>query len=108
MPWPPQGLYADTPRRIRVYLRKNTWFNHICAYHPELNNCLDDVMNTISDPEAIYDDDGAYVSYRYSEKRGKYIMVIYHIVGRVGRVKTAYAVNDPIPEIMECNKVYPR
>ena len=107
MPWPPRGLCTDTPRRMKIYLRKDTWFNHICAYHPELSNCLADVIKTISEPEAIYRDGSAFISYRFSEKRGKFIMVIYHTVGRVGRVKTAYTVIDPIPEIMECNRVYP-
>jgi hypothetical protein len=108
MPWPTKGLYGITPRGIRVYLSKNTWFNHICANHPELRNCLDDILKAISEPEAIYLDRGTHISYRYSERRGKFIMLVYHIVGRVGKVKTAYAVMNPWIEVEKSIKVWPK
>ena len=108
MPWPRTGLYKTTPRGVRVFLRKNTWFNHICTSHPELKNWLDDILSTIEKPEGIYDDRGTLFSFRFSEKRGKYIMLVYRIVGRMGRIKTAYTVNDPFAQTRDLNKVWPR
>lgn len=108
MPWPKTGLFRVTPRGIRVYLRKITWFNHICANHPEIKNWLTDVLDTIEEPERIYEDRGTMFSFRFSERRGKFIMLVYHIVGKTGRIKTAYPVVDPYTQIKDMNKVWPR
>lgn len=108
MPWPITGLYRITPRGFKVFLRKNTWFDHICIYHPELRNWLNAILLAIEKPERIYDDRGTLLSFRYSEKRGKHIMLIYHIVGKIGRVKTAYTVDDPFAQTRGLNKVWPR
>ena len=106
MPWPKNGLFKITPRGIKVYLRRNTWFNHICAFHPELSNWLHDILLAIEQPEAIYDYKGTCFS--FSERRGKFIMLVYRIVGRAGRIKTAYAVLNPYVEVQGLNKVWPR
>lgn len=108
MQWPKKGLYRVTPRGFRIFLRKRTWYNHICASHPEIRNWLGDVLRAIEQPEGIYDDRGTLFSFRFSEKRGKFIMLVYSISGRVGKVKTIYAVIDPWPQVYGLNKVWPR
>jgi hypothetical protein len=112
MPWPEKGIYGIPPilRDVKVYLGKYKWFDHICANHPELHDCLRDVVMAITEPEAIYLDRGTHLSYRFSQKRGKFIWVVYHIVGRTGKVKTAYTSMTPWVEASDLglNRLYPK
>ena len=109
MPWPKTGLYRVTPRGEKVFLGRYKWFNHICASHPELRNLLGDVLATIERPEGIYRERNTYFSFRYSERRGKFIMLVYKVSSSsVGKISTAYAVMNPWVELEGCRRVWPR
>ena len=74
-----------------------------------MRECLSDVVKTLESPEAIYlGSKKTHFAYRYAEKRGKFIMVLYHRGTRQGRVKTAYATSDPYSIVADKIKVYPR
>jgi hypothetical protein len=95
------------PRGTKVFLRKSTWYEHICHNHPEMHNCLEEVLNTIIHPERIYSYREHRFSFRYSKKRGSFIMLIYKVSGKLGWVKTAYTVQNPYVEVEGYNRVYP-
>ena len=109
MNWPTQldAIVRKMPRGTRVFLRKSTWFDHICANHPELESCLADVLNTLTHPESIYQCRNERYSFRYSQKRGSFIMLVYKISGTVGYVKTAYTLPNPYVEVEGLNRVWP-
>jgi len=102
-------LKAISKDGAEVWLNNNTWFNHICINHPELRNCLQEVLDTITEPIAIHKgQNNTYFAFRWSQKRGRFIFVLYHRKGKTGRVKTAYETPDPAPEVAGLIKVYPR
>jgi hypothetical protein len=90
-----------------VWLNRNTWSNHICLNHPEMKACLGDISDTLQEPDAIYFGNNTYFAYRWSERRGKFIMVLYTKNNRQGRVKTAYMTSDPESIVLGKIKVYP-
>ena len=107
MPWPSSGLI--NPRNERIYLRQKTWFEHILRGHPELTNCLGDVILTIREPEAIYLDSvkRSFRCFKFCEMSGIWIMIVYAVHRKRGRVKTAYKVINPWNETQHLNKVWP-
>lgn len=108
--WPAGGLYRITPRGERVYLRKSTWFFHIVQSHPEMQNCLEALLETIREPEAIYRTKTGrktYLCYRFSERRGMWVVVIYGISGETGSIRTAYQVRNPATEVKGLNRAWP-
>jgi len=105
--WPKfGGVYGITPRGNKVYLRKKTWYTHICTSHPEIRSWIEEVLETLEKPEAIYDDRGTFISYRWFNKKGKFLMVVYSIFGSTGSVKTAYSVIDYYSQTKNWNKVW--
>jgi hypothetical protein len=107
MPWPNWGLCKTTPKGIRVFLRHDTWFNHIKVDHSELANYLGEVLETIEHPESVHADRNAYISFRFSEKLGMYIMVVYSAGGHTSKVKTAYTSINPYIEVASLMRVWP-
>lgn len=107
MPWPRSGIHKMTPRGKKVFLSKRAWFRHIQVDHPELANQLDEVLKTIEEPEGIYLDRAAYVSFRFSEKMGINIMIVYRLAGDTGTVKTAYTTFNPYIEVKPLIRVWP-
>jgi hypothetical protein len=106
MPWPDAGLI--NPRGETIFLRKETWFNHIYHGHPELRNCLGDVILAVREPEAIYKDKdrNAFVCYKYGERSGMFIVVVYEMSSGTGHVKTAYTSPQPYIELAYLPKVW--
>jgi len=90
-----------------VVLRKTTWFDHICLGHSEMHNCLGDVMATLERPEAVYAFKKERMSFRYSERKGSFIMLVYTVREHLGWVKTAYMVPNPYVEVEDYNRVWP-
>lgn len=111
MPWPKhlKAIVKRTPRGIRVFLNKFTWFEHICGNHPEVRNRLADVLITLEHPDETYAFRKNRYSFRYFLKRGSFIMLIYRVApeGRLGRVKTAYCVVNPYLEVTGYSRVWP-
>jgi hypothetical protein len=112
MTWPldKDAIYRFSPRGIKVFLRRSTWFEHICDGHPEMHNCLKDVLLTLEAPEMAYEDGPHGYNYRYSEKVGSFIMLIFRVSrtgARIGWVKTAYLTQNPYVEVSGMNKVWP-
>ena len=102
-----ENMKIRSKDKTDVWLNKKTW-NHIIEGHKEMRKCLPDIINTLKNPEAIYMGfNDTRFAYTYSEKKGKFIMVLYHRKGGIGRVKTAYATSDPDSVIKGMMKVYP-
>ena len=110
MRWPRHlnAIVKRTPRGVRVFLNKTTWFDHICANHPEVRNRLSDVTKTLENPDETYSFRKNRYSFRYFLQRGSFIMLIYRVGhGRIGSVKTAYAVVNPYVEVEGYSRVWP-
>ena len=61
---------------VPIRLTEERWF-HITEEHSELAGCYFEVLETIEDPEAIYEGkSGEYLAVREIEK-DKYIVVVY-------------------------------
>jgi hypothetical protein len=104
--FPRSGLFRITPRGKKVYLRKITWLDHIRTGHREVRNWIKEILLTLEIPEAIYDDKGTFISYRWLENKGKFLMVVYSLYGNTGRVKTAYTTLEVYKETRDWNKVW--
>lgn len=111
MLWPKRlrAIVKRTPRGIRVFLNRLTWFEHICVNHPEVRNCLGDVLKTMEDPDETYTFRRNRYSFRYFLKRGTFIMLIYRVGRgkRIGKVKTAYCAVNPYLEVKGYGRVWP-
>lgn len=109
MIWPKTkaALWRYTPRGIKVFLKKTTWYDHICRGHVEMNNSLEDVIRALERPEATHAFKRDRFSYCYSQRRGSFIMLVYKVSGRLGWVKTAYMVQNPYVEVEGYNRVWP-
>jgi hypothetical protein len=109
MQWPEnrEAIWRYMPRGIRISIRRTTWQDHICLGHPELHNCLGDVLKAIERPEAVYQSGNTRYSYTYSVKRGSFIMLIYKVNRNLGWVLTAYTVQNPYVEVEGLNRVWP-
>jgi hypothetical protein len=102
-----EAIPKKDPRGAKVFLRKTTWEEHICSNHPEMYNCLEEVLHTLMHPEKIYSYRDHRFSFRFSRKKGSFIMIIYKISGTLGWVKTAYTVQNPYGEVEGYNRVWP-
>lgn len=100
MPW------RRNPRGEIIYLRETTW-DHIIVNHPELKGCLGDVLLTVEQPDSIYIYGNAYHCFRYGDRSGFHIMVIYGASYGKGHIKTAYWVPNPYIEVNRLTKVWP-
>lgn len=109
MQWPDRrdAFPVVAPRGIKVFLKKSTWFDHVCSGHPEMHDCLEDVLKTIRYPDEVYDFQRHRYSFRYCLLRGTFIMLIYKVSGKLGWVKTAYTVLNPYLEVEGYNRVWP-
>lgn len=109
MRWPRRlhAIVKYTPRGIRVFLNKTTWFDHVCVNHPEVSNRLDEVIKTLEKPDETYAFRKNRYSFRYFQRRGSFIMVIYGVGARVGRVKTAYSSVNPYVEVEGYSRMWP-
>lgn len=104
--FPRSGLFRITPRGKKVYLNKGTWYGHVSNSHREIRNWIKEVLLTLEKPEAIYDDKGVFISYRWFNNKGKFLMVVYSIYRNTGRVKTAYPTLEVYKETRNWNKVW--
>lgn len=97
-----------TPRGKKIYLKKGTWLYHICDLHSELQSFRDEVLKTLEAPDAIYQDFNALRSFQFSERMGKFIIVVYHCEGKVGKVITSYtAVHNIYKEFKGLMRIWP-
>lgn len=97
-----------TPRKARVYLGWDTWHNHIITFHSVLEGCELEVLNTIEHPELIYFDKyrNTFFNFMHSEEKGMWIVVVYTVHGKTGRVKTAYVGKNPYSQAVPYPKVW--
>ncbi len=75
----------------RVFLTEERW-KHIVLRHPELENKLHLVLDTVANPDEIYiDTAGAFHALKkLSGEISDYIIVIYYKEKREGYIRTAF------------------
>src|SRR5665648_610685 len=101
-----ENMKIHAKDKTDVWLNKRIW-KHICEGHYEMRKCLPEIIETLKNPEAIYQSwNGTRFAYSFSERKGKFIMVLYHRNNRQGRIKTAYATSDPDSGLKGMMKVY--
>lgn len=72
-----------------IRLTEERWM-HICMAHPEMRNYLKEIMETVTEPEFIYQGNkNEMLACKYNEKIHKFVMVIYK-EGADGFVITSY------------------
>ena len=108
MPWLlRQNIQIHAKDKTDIWLNRNKW-KHICERHKEMRKCLPEIISTLKNPEAIYlGNNDTRFAYAYSEKRGKFIIVLYNRKNKRGHVKTAYMTSNPDSEMLGMMKVYP-
>jgi hypothetical protein len=81
---------AKSKNDVPVRLTEERWF-HITEEHSEMAGYYFEVLETVEEPEAVYEGRaGECIAVREVEK-GKYIVVVYRELGRVdGFVITAF------------------
>ena len=81
---------AKSKNDVPIRLTEERWF-HITEEHSEMAGYYFEVLETVEEPEAVYEGRaGECIAVREVEK-GKYIVVVYRELGRVdGFVITAF------------------
>ena len=81
-------------RGIMVICEKSQWQQHIIGGHPEVEDKLEIVKNTIIDPDIIYqseDDSKRDIYFKQMDDNNKYMKVIVELTARnFGEVVTAF------------------
>ncbi len=90
---------VKTPIGYHTYCTSDRWNGHICSSHPDMKDRLDEVIETVSDPNFIYASDepeGRDVYYGATTHTMQYIRVIVQPPKEEnddGEVVTAFASN---------------
>jgi hypothetical protein len=83
---------AISKNRIPIRLSDERW-QHITTGHPEIADYYYEILETIENPEIIYEgtDDAKIAIKRFKERFNKFVVVIYKEIGvSEGFVLTAY------------------
>jgi hypothetical protein len=102
------------PFDYTVLCSKGSWERYIVAGHDELEGHLEDVRNTISNPDSIYPsctNGSAYVACKSGlpgfQKPVLKVVVYKDDVNRTGKVKTAYTAMKEEGENIAPTRIYP-
>ena len=90
------------PRNYEIKLTDECWYNHILVEHPEMNDLLDDVKNTIESPDYIFESKYRASSHLYflktldevSEIEFVLVVVAVNRKSMKGYIQTAFLVDD--------------
>jgi len=79
---------------LTIRLTEERWL-HITEGHPELAGCYFEVLETVSDPDAVYEGNyGAMIAKKKMD--GKHLVMIYKEIGTTdGFVITAFLTKKP-------------